>query len=280
MIVRESLYTSDQTHIQGQLKYSGGWHKISILYHILSQPTMKQETRSTSNDFPNHRRDFVKKGLILTISTIAGAGLVTGCKEKEEGEDKEVSPPEDLMQEHGLLKRVLLIYDTCRNHLERKETFPLETLRNSATIIRTFVEDYHEKQEENYLFPRFKKAGQLTDLVDVLYQQHQAGRRITDEILQLSSRISRTDTENQRLIQLLQAFNTMYNPHEAREDTVLFPAFRKLVSKHEYDSLGEEFEDNEHKLFGKDGFETMVGKVADIEKSLGIYDLAQFTPKI
>ncbi|WP_051084263.1 hypothetical protein [Segetibacter koreensis] len=69
-------------------------------------------------------------------------------------------------------------------------------------------------------------------------------------------------------------------PHEAREDTVLFPAFRKIVSKNEYDSLGEEFENNEHKLFGEDGFETMVNKVADIEKSLGIYDLAQFTPKI
>ncbi len=72
----------------------------------------------------------------------------------------------------------------------------------------------------------------------------------------------------------------MYHRHEAREDTVLFPAFRKIVSQHEYDSLGEEFENNEHKLFGKDGFETMGDKVAAIEKSLGIYDLAQFTPKI
>lgn len=71
----------------------------------------------------------------------------------------------------------------------------------------------------------------------------------------------------------------MYRPHEAREDTVLFPAFRKIVSTHEYDALGEEFEDNEHKKFGQDGFETMVDRVAAIEKSLGIYELAQFTPK-
>jgi hemerythrin-like domain-containing protein len=98
--------------------------------------------------------------------------------------------------------------------------------------------------------------------------------------MQLIKSGSLTDTENQKLIELLTAFNTMYRPHEAREDTVLFPAFRKIVSQHEYDSLGEEFEDNEHKLFGKDGFETMVNKVADIEKSLGIYELAQFTPKV
>ena len=60
----------------------------------------------------------------------------------------------------------------------------------------------------------------------------------------------------------------MYNPHEAKEDTVLFPAFRKLVSQNEYDSLGEAFEKNEHKLFGEDGFEVIVNKVASIEKSL------------
>jgi len=71
----------------------------------------------------------------------------------------------------------------------------------------------------------------------------------------------------------------MYRPHEAREDTVLFPAFRKLVSKHEYDSLGEDFESNEPRLFGSDGFETMVNKVAEIEKSLGIY-VSQCTPQL
>ena len=44
-------------------------------------------------------------------------------------------------------------------------------LSGSAGIIRTFIEEYHEKQEEDYLFPRFEKAGKLTDLVQVLRQQ-------------------------------------------------------------------------------------------------------------
>ena len=153
----------------------------------------------------------------------------------------------------------------------------METIANSADIIRKFVEDYHEKQEENYLFPRFEKANQLTDLVAILRKQHAAGRVITDQIAQLSKISSQSDTESRKLIQLLTDFNTMYRPHEAREDTVLFPAFRKIVSRNEYDSLGEEFEENEHKHFGEDGFETTVNKVSDIEKKLGIYDLAQFT---
>jgi hemerythrin-like domain-containing protein len=243
---------------------------------------MEQENNQFNQSGNTHRRAFVKKGLIVTLSGIAGVSLMSGCKGKEDEDDEgqKVAPPEDLMQEHGLLNRILLIYDTCRTHLVNKSSFPKESLSNAANIIRTFVEDYHEKQEEQYLFPRFKKANQLTDLVDVLLQQHQAGRRITDQIMQLTKSQTATETENQKIIELLTSFNTMYRPHEAREDTVLFPAFRKIVSKHEYDSLGEEFENNEQKLFGKDGFETMVNKVADIEKSLNIYELSQFTPKI
>jgi hemerythrin-like domain-containing protein len=244
---------------------------------------MEPETNQFNEGLHANRRDFVKKGLIVTLSGVAGISLLPGCKdkeEKEEGEGQEVSPPEDLMQEHGVLNRILLIYDTCKTQLVNKTTFPKEALSNAVNIIRTFVEDYHEKQEEQYLFPRFQKANQLTDLVNVLLQQHRAGRKITDQIMQLAKLQTATDTENQQLIQLLTSFNNMYRPHEAREDTVLFPAFRKIVSKNEYDSLGEEFESNEHKLFGNDGFETMVNKVAGIEKSLGIYDLSQFTPKI
>ena len=77
----------------------------------------------------------------------------------------------------------------------------------------------------------------------------------------------------------LQAFLRMYRPHEAREDTVLFPAFRSIVSAHEYDALGEDFEKKEDELFGDEGFFRVVDQVAELEKKLGIYDLSQFTPK-
>ena len=70
----------------------------------------------------------------------------------------------------------------------------------------------------------------------------------------------------------------MNSPHEAREDTVLFSAFRGIVSANEFDSLGE-VEKKEDELFGDDGFFKVVDRVAEIEKKLGIYDLAQFTPR-
>jgi hemerythrin-like domain-containing protein len=222
------------------------------------------------------RRHFLLHSLRAGLGGVAGATLLTACG--GEGEEKEVSPPEDLMQEHGLLNRILLIYDRCNEEIASGGTPHLAALNEAAGIVRAFVEDYHEKQEEDYLFPRFRTAGQLVELVDTLKKQHDAGRNITTQILALTRGPGLRSDEPQRLTGLLTAFNRMYRPHEAREDTVLFPAFRKLVSHHEYHSLGEEFENNEHKHFGQDGFETMVGRVAGIEKQLGIYNLDQFTP--
>jgi hemerythrin-like domain-containing protein len=229
---------------------------------------------------PN-RRVFLRSGIIFSGAALAGAALLRGAAKEKQSKEIEVGPPEDLMREHGVLKRVLLIYGEALRRLDAKRDFPSDALADAAGIIRSFIEDYHEKLEEDFLFPRFEKANQLVDLVKVLRMQHQAGRHVTDITLRFANLQSlKNDSERAQLIASMQQFIRMYNPHEAREDTILFPAFRKIVSPHEFDSLGEDFEKKEDEFFGEDGFEKVVDKVAGIEKRLGIYDLAQFTPKI
>ncbi len=78
---------------------------------------------------------------------------------------------------------------------------------------------------------------------------------------------------------MLSQYIRMYEPHEAREDTELFPALRKLVGGDEFERLGKQFEEIEEKMFGKEGFKRIVNQVAQLEKSLGIYELSQFTPR-
>jgi hemerythrin-like domain-containing protein len=225
------------------------------------------------------RRSFLTKtGIALATCTTSGLLL---AKDDPGKPAEEVSPPEDLMREHGVLKRILLIYGEALRRIDANEDLPPEPLAESAKIIRTFVEDYHEKLEENYLFPRFKKAGKLVDLVDVLLQQHQAGRRLTDITMHLATAQSVNNADDRRkLADSMRQFIRMYSPHEAREDTVLFPAFHGLVSAHEFDSLGEDFEKKEDELFGEDGFFKVVDQVAQIETKLGIYDLSKFTPNV
>jgi hemerythrin-like domain-containing protein len=74
-------------------------------------------------------------------------------------EDQDVSPAEDLMREHGILKRVILVYRESIRRIETNADLPPDVLKNAADLIRTFVENYHEKLEEDYLFPRFQRPG-------------------------------------------------------------------------------------------------------------------------
>ncbi len=238
------------------------------------------------------RRDFLRKtAFILVAGTVPL--IIPGCntagKQKDKAENKEgeeqgenekgVSPPEDLMREHGLLNRVLLIYENLISKLNSQDEFDPAVLVDSAGIIRNFIEDYHEKLEEDHLFPRFEKAGVLTSLVDTLRKQHTAGRNVTEQIIGYGNMgMIKTQDKKVKLAGLMTEFIRMYRPHEAREDTVLFPKLREIISRSEFDAMGEDFEKKEHDMFGQDGFMNTVDKVAQIEIKLGINDLGMFTP--
>lgn len=229
------------------------------------------------------RRGFLRSTLMATSTVLlAGAPLAGWAEEKKSGKGKgvkEVSPVEDLMREHGALNRILLIYDETARRIRSKEEMDPDLLKQSAKLIHDFIEGYHEKLEEEFLFPRLKKAHRLVNTVDTLLAQHQAGRKLTQTIITLSTTTNFRNAPEQ-LLSALSAFNRMYRPHEAREDTVVFPEFKKVVTAKEYDKLGDRFEDREHQLFGKEGFEGVVAKIARIEEALGIHDLSLFTPKV
>ena len=118
----------------------------------------------------------------------------------------------------------------------------------------------------------------MVDLVTILRRQHAAGRKITDFLLSQTAASAPGPGEGQKLAANLRAFTRMYRPHAAREDTVLFPAFRAVVSPQEFLELGDKFEDTEEARFGKGGYEKIVAQVADLEKTLGLEKLSQFTP--
>ena len=232
----------------------------------------------------NNRRNFIKNSsLLIAGSAIFNANLF-GETSSNNGnillKEEDVSPNEDLMREHGLLKRILLIYQEIIDRINANAGFPPDTVIDSANTIRIFIESYHERLEEEFLFPRFKKANTLVDLVNTLITQHEKGRILTGKIVNLGGSNYKTKDDKKQLKGYLYSFIRMYAPHEAREDTILFPAFKKLVSQNEYDSLGEQFEKRETDLFGPNGFELMVHRVEDIEKKLDIYNLSKFTPKI
>lgn len=225
------------------------------------------------------RRLFIKVAAVGVATAVPGIGT-TWADDKKGKDEEEVGATEDLMREHGVLNRVLLVYEEGLRRIRAKEEVPPGVFLSSASLVRKFVEDYHERLEERFIFPVFEKKKTLEDLVKVLRKQHDGGRALTDVIIREAAADRFTKEENRKvLVTACEAFIRMYRPHEAREDTVLFPALRKILPAKEIKDLGEQFEKEEDKLFGEGGFEKVVEQVAGFEKQLGIYDLDLFTPK-
>jgi hemerythrin-like domain-containing protein len=227
-----------------------------------------------------------RRSLLIGTATAAGWMAATACGSAqrpasaaapgtEAKEAEEVSANEDLMREHGLLARLLLVYEagTARPSLDPAVT---AAVHHAADLVSTFIEQYHEKLEEDFIFPLLERAGKHVDLVRTLRAQHVAGRAVTQNILRMTGPGMATNAAE--LSHSVQAFVRMYRPHASREDTVIFPTLHEVVSTNRLRELGDQFEDVEHQRFGKGGFESVVGQVDELENTLGIADIAQFTP--
>lgn len=230
--------------------------------------------------------DGSRRSLLVSTATAAGWLAATACgsgasharaaseAKGEEGKEEEVSANEDLMREHGALDRLLLVYEAG---VARVQEPPVAAaVHHAAELISTFIEQYHEKLEEDFIFPLLEKAQRHAAEVQTLRAQHVAGRSVTQTILKLTTPGAAVDQA--ALSRAVQAFTRMYRPHAAREDTIIFPTLHEIVTPSQLADLGERFEDVEHERFGKEGFESIVRQVEELERGLGVYELAQFTP--
>jgi len=229
----------------------------------------------------------IETGRRSLITGVAGAALFTSGGtfaakpgKKLENQEKEVGAVEDLMREHGVLRRCLIVYSETAARLRAGDRLDPQPLQRTAELFRRFGEGYHEMQlEELHIFPKIKQAGgPAAALIDVLKAQHERGREITAYILQVVAKGGIGSGDADSLAQALDGFVRMYRAHAAREDTVVFPAWKEALSEAQLHEMGERFEEIERQTFGHGGFEDAVKQIAQIEDTLGLADLAKFTP--
>jgi hemerythrin-like domain-containing protein len=211
-----------------------------------------------------------------------GAAPQSGAETSWDGDagasdEPEVTAVEDLMREHGVIRRALVVCREAAGRLHARAMVPADALRKTATLFRTFAEDYHERKlEEAFIFPALSRAGgAAAKQVETLIAQHNRGREITDYVIAVTTGAI-TTAHAGPLAGALDAFARMYDAHAAIEDTLVFPAWKATMSAHELDEIGDRFEDIEHETFGKNGYDDAVARITGIETSLGI-ELATMT---
>jgi hemerythrin-like domain-containing protein len=228
--------------------------------------------------FDARRRWLIGATGALLLATPASADHRRQATPKTKATEGGITATERLMRDSGVLLRILSVYEAGGRRLGGGEDIESAIFTAAAETMRDFVHGYHEKQEEEQIFPRFKKAGRMVELVDVMLAQHAAGQKLTVRILELAPK-SATKAERQAMIEAMQASSVLYRPHVARELTDLLPTLRTLVTPNEFDELSATLEKDESDKLGKEGFDKMAKKVEALEKRIGINDLSQFTPK-
>src|SRR5258708_25083069 len=175
--------------------------------------------------FLNSRRHLLvgaAGSLLLSASAFADSRRQATPKKKT-AESIPVTPTEDLMREHGVLQRILLIYEAGSRRISQGEDIDPAVFSQAAETMRDFIHDYHEKSEEEHVFPRFKKAGRMVELVDVLMVQHTAGRKLTERILQTAEASRGNKEQRTAMTDGMQAAITLYRSHSGRQDTHRIP---------------------------------------------------------
>ncbi|HSB08605.1 MAG TPA: hemerythrin domain-containing protein [Blastocatellia bacterium] len=198
----------------------------------------------------------------------------------QEAKGGEVTATEDLMREHGVLRRALIVYSEAAVKLRSAPSAVApDALQKTAKLFRAFGEEYHERKlEEAYIFPAVKKAGgPAAAYPDILVAQHTRGREITSYILAATTGAKLGTVNAAQLAGALDALVRMYRAHASREDTIVFPAWKETLSAEQLDEMNDTFEDIEHEQFGEDGFEDAVKQISEIESELELADLAGFT---
>jgi hypothetical protein len=87
------------------------------------------------------RRDFIMTGKVGIGLLLTGTASLALAAEKKKSKEEEIGPMEALMREHGVLRRVLLIYEEVRHRLDTGKDLPSGVVPDAAGIIRRFVED-------------------------------------------------------------------------------------------------------------------------------------------
>ncbi len=181
---------------------------------------------------------------------------------------------EDLMREHALLSRIMTIYEHLSLSFKNGtyQSIDWTISYKCAYIVRHFIENYHERSEEQFIFPILKKYNKHRKLVNELIKQHKLGRQMTDRIIDLS----KSKSNASELSLLLHLFCKLYRVHASREDTVIFQDLYGLLTVLQRQALTDKMQQAET----NESFDQTLKSVEALEKKLGIHDIYTLTKYI
>ncbi len=185
---------------------------------------------------------------------------------------------EQLMVEHGVVQRLMTVFEECADRLEAGRDVPPGAIVNAGALIDEFVEAHHEEFEQGHVYPLFGTNPDLAPLIGVLVRQHAVGRRLAGRAIFFAGKGDLTAPPvGKPLARICRGYARMYRAHAAHEDTRLFSHLRGAVSKSRFDELGARLVESRQRHIGAADLGGILERLTEIEGTLGLEELDHFT---
>jgi hemerythrin-like domain-containing protein len=179
---------------------------------------------------------------------------------------------EDLSHEHELIRRMISVMEALTVDLRSGTPGIAGDLKEAIRFVRGFADKCHHGKEERLLFPLIASKNQIVANmpVRILTSEHDAGRKLITELEDaLTAMEAGNDRASAKADQALTLYARMLRNHIDKEENIVFPLARTLISGEEAGLLAEQFEAVEEEM-GPSAHETFRGILESLEAKRGI----------
>ncbi len=226
------------------------------------------------------RRGFLTRVGAVGLGLAAAATGGRSARGQQDAPDA-VAATQALMHEHGVIHRLMNVYQECADRLIAGVDVPPDALGGTGVVLDDFIRAHHEAIEEQYVYPAFIAADRRVGTVAVLIRQHAVGRSLAARVVFLAGKDAAGQRETRNaLVRTCRAYARMYRAHVAHEDTVLLPALREVMPAADFSRLSERFRASERGPGGQNPAASALERIVEAEEMLGIAGLDAFTAQL
>ncbi len=165
-------------------------------------------------------------------------------------------PIKRLVDEHTLIKRFLAVVPDLCEKISLDLEGHQEVILQAVDFIKSFADKFHHAKEEDILFAY---AGQNTDIIQAMLEDHKKGRYYVKSIL-----LGLETGDASFVVYSLKHYRELLLEHIKKEDEILYPWIEKGMTRSQIDELEIKFDYADLK-FVKDFYEKWIYFVQSLE---------------
>ena len=159
---------------------------------------------------------------------------------------------DSLEHEHRTIEKIVRVAGVLVDELAENRDIDDDILRDLCQFLRVYGHQCHHGKEESYLFPMLERHGVPEEgcPLGALRHEHERSRVLTQELVQASAEYAANRQDgSSALSEVLRNIGQFYPAHIWKEEYLLFPMARKVLSEEDDQRLLKEFKSVESDIY-------------------------------